>query len=124
MLILHSRWRQSNEWTEMRMFELKISKNNILLYLLQIYIFAVIAWDYEIFYQIPLLLLFIATMLRYGQVARAIRTSSFFHGYFLMMMYFFSSVFVRIYSVACGFTSIFDNRNNQCGCDIMCCSNS
>lgn len=89
MPILHSSWRQSNEWTEMRMFELKISKNNILLYLLQIYIFAVIAWDYEIFYQIPLLLLFIATMLRYGQVARAIRTSSFFHGYFLMMMYFF-----------------------------------
>ena len=72
----------------MRMLELKISKNNILLYLLQIYIFTVIAWDYEIFYQIPLLLLFIATMLRYGQVARAIRTSSFFHGYFIMMLYF------------------------------------
>lgn len=89
MLISHSRWRRSNEWTEMRMLELKISKNNILLYLLQIYIFAVIAWDYEIFYQIPLLLLFIATMLRYGKVARIIRTSSFFHGYFLMMMYFF-----------------------------------
>ncbi len=73
----------------MQRHKLKLSKNNILLYLLQIYIFALISWDYEIFYQIPLLLLFIVTLLKYGKVTRAIKRSSFFHGYFIMMAYFF-----------------------------------
>ena len=70
------------------MLKLKISKKNLLMYLLQIYIFAVIAWDYEIFYQIPLLVMFLFSLLRYNRVADAIKTSSFFHGYFVMMMYF------------------------------------
>lgn len=70
------------------MLKLKISKKNLLMYLLQIYIFAVIAWDYEIFYQIPLLVMFLFALLRYGRVADTIKTSSFFHGYFVMMMYF------------------------------------
>lgn len=70
------------------MLKLKISKNNLWMYLLQIYIFAVIAWDYEIFYQIPLLVMFMFSLLRYNRVAVAVKTSSFFHGYFAMMMYF------------------------------------
>ena len=73
----------------MQRHKLKISKYTVLLYLLQIYIFAVIAWDYEIFYQISLLLLSIVTLLKYGKVLRAIKRSSFFHGYLLMMIYFF-----------------------------------
>ena len=70
------------------MLKLKISKKNLLIYLLQIYIFAVIAWDYEIFYQIPLLVMFLFSCLRYERGVDARKTSSFFHGYFVMMMYF------------------------------------